>query len=105
MSKSKVVQKVTSLVMAFAFIFSTCFTHMQGIVKAATNGEVEAGIFVEKVEGLTDDFINGVDISTLLAEEASGVVYYNDQGEATDLLKILADKGVNYVRVRVWNVP
>ena len=90
MSKSKVVQKVTSLVMAFAFIFSTCFTHMQGIVKAATNGEVEAGIFVEKVEGLTDDFINGVDISTLLAEEASGVVYY---------------KGVNYVRVRVWNDP
>jgi arabinogalactan endo-1,4-beta-galactosidase len=65
----------------------------------------EAEIYVEKIDGLSEDFIKGMDISSLLAEEASGVVYYNEDGEEEDLLKILADAGINYVRVRVWNDP
>ena len=62
-------------------------------------------IFVEKVDGLTDDFILGVDVSTLLAQEASGVVYYNEDGVEQDLMKTLAENGVNTVRLRVWNDP
>ena len=65
----------------------------------------EADIYVEPVEGLSDDFIKGMDISSLIAEEESGVVYYNKDGEEEDLLKILADAGINCVRVRVWNDP
>jgi arabinogalactan endo-1,4-beta-galactosidase len=65
----------------------------------------DAEIYVEKIDGLSEDFIKGMDISSLLAEEASGVVYYNEDGEEEDLLKILADAGINYVRVRVWNDP
>lgn len=65
----------------------------------------EAEIFVEKIEGLPDDFIKGVDISTVIAEENSGVVYYNKDGEEQDLFQTLADAGVNYIRVRVWNDP
>jgi arabinogalactan endo-1,4-beta-galactosidase len=65
----------------------------------------DADIYVEKIDGLPDDFIKGMDISSLLSEEESGVVYYNKDGEQEDLLKILADAGVNYVRVRVWNDP
>ncbi len=68
-------------------------------------GVEEAEIYVEKIDGLSEDFIKGMDISSLLVEEASGVVYYNEDGEEEDLLKILADAGVNYVRVRVWNDP
>lgn len=56
-------------------------------------------------EGISEDFMYGVDISTLITQEKSGVVYYNEAGEEEDLLKILADNGVNTVRIRVWNDP
>ena len=62
-------------------------------------------LFVKKTDGLTDDFILGMDISSLLAEEASGVKYYGFDGKETDLLELLAAVGVNTVRVRVWNDP
>ena len=62
-------------------------------------------LYVRKICGVTDDFILGMDISSLLAEEASGVKYYDFDGKETDLLKILADCGINTVRVRVWNDP
>ncbi len=65
----------------------------------------EADIFVEYVKGLPDDFMKGADISSLIAQEESGVVYYNEEGVAEDLCKILKDAGTNYVRVRIWNDP
>lgn len=65
----------------------------------------EAEIYIEKIDGLSQDFIKGVDISTVLVQEKSGVVYYNKEGQEDDLFKILADAGVNYIRVRVWNDP
>jgi len=49
--------------------------------------------------------MRGVDVSTVLAEEASGVVYKNAAGQATDIFQLLANAGVNYVRVRIWNNP
>lgn len=68
-------------------------------------GREDAQIYVEPIEGLSEDFIKGVDISSVLAEEDSGVVYYDEDGNETDLFKLLADAGVNYIRVRVWNDP
>lgn len=71
----------------------------------APTGPEASEIFVQPVEGISDDFIRGVDVSTILAQEASGVKYYNEAGEEEDIFKILADSGVNYIRVRVWNDP
>ena len=68
-------------------------------------GVEEAEVFVAPVEGISDDFYRGVDISTVLVEEKSGAKYYNTQGVEEDVFKILADAGVNCVRVRVWNDP
>ncbi len=68
-------------------------------------GPEEASIYVEPVEGISDDFIRGVDISSILAQEKSGVVYYNENGEVEDVFGILAKGGVNYVRIRIWNDP
>lgn len=62
-------------------------------------------IFVEKVDNLADDFWFGVDVSTVLAEEESGVVYYNEEGQEQDLFRTLKENGVNAVRIRVWNDP
>ena len=55
-----------------------------------------------------DTFIKGVDISTLQAIEAKGIKYYdqvNGQRQEKELLAILKEHGVNYVRLRVWNNP
>ncbi len=62
-------------------------------------------LYVEKIEGLSEDFIMGCDISTVIAQENSGVKYYDYDGSEGDIFEILADSGVNYIRVRVWNDP
>ena len=51
----------------------------------------EETLYVKKVENLPEDFIFGMDISSVLAEEASGVRYYDFDGRKTDLFRLLAD--------------
>lgn len=70
---------------------------------------VEADINVEKVPGLSDDFIMGMDISSVISEFNSGVTYQDFDGNiidnVSDFCKFLAECGVTHVRVRVWNDP
>ena len=68
-------------------------------------GAEESSLYVKKVENLPEDFIFGMDVSSVLAEEASGVKYYGFDGKETDLFMILADNGITHIRVRVWNDP
>lgn len=49
--------------------------------------------------------IRGVDISSILAIENAGVVFRDENGQPGDIIAILAEHGVNYIRVRVWNQP
>ena len=65
----------------------------------------EGSLYVKKVENLPEDFIFGMDVSSVLAEEASGVKYYDFDGNEADLFTVLAENGINYIRVRVWNDP
>ena len=62
-------------------------------------------LYVRQVKNMPDDFILGMDASSVIAEEQSGVKYYNQKGEEEDVFKILSDNGVNYIRVRIWNDP
>ena len=64
-----------------------------------------ADIYVEPIPDISDDFIRGMDASAVLAEENSGVKYYNYDGEEQDVFMTLAQSGVNYIRLRVWNDP
>ena len=68
-------------------------------------GPEEADIYVEPVADISDDFIRGMDASEVLVEENSGVKYYNYDGEEQDVFMTLAQSGVNYIRLRVWNDP
>lgn len=70
-----------------------------------TTQPVAADIFVKKVEGLQPDFIKGVDISSIISLENSGVEFYNENGEVQDIFTTVHEAGVNYVRVRIWNDP
>lgn len=70
-----------------------------------TDSAVEGGIYVEAIPDLSDDFIRGMDASSVLVEEKSGVRYYNFEGEEQDVFQTLAENGINYIRLRVWNDP
>ncbi|MBQ1460397.1 MAG: glycosyl hydrolase 53 family protein [Oscillospiraceae bacterium] len=62
-------------------------------------------LYVKAVEDLPEDFILGMDASSVIAEERSGVKYYNFDGEEQDIFRTLAENGVTHIRVRVWNAP
>ncbi len=77
-------------------------------VEEETDTAVDAGIYVEKIANLSEDFAEGVDISSYLSLVDSGVVFYDFDGNALDrqgFFDLLAECGVNYVRIRVWNDP
>lgn len=65
----------------------------------------DAGIYIEPIPGIPDDFIRGMDVSSILAEEKSGVKYYNTNGKEQDVFTTMAEAGINYARIRVWNDP
>lgn len=62
-------------------------------------------LFVEKVENIPDNFIMGMDASSVIAEEQSGVKFYNYDGTEQDVFKTLAENGITHIRVRVWVDP
>lgn len=65
----------------------------------------DSDLVVEKVDNLDEDFIMGVDVSSVIALENAGVTYYDFDGNESDLFEVLAEAGVNYIRVRIWNDP
>lgn len=95
-------------------LLSGCGAHNKASVAETTDevisfslpdGPEEADIDVEPIAGISDDFIRGMDASSVLSLENSGVTYYNYEGEEQDVFMTLAQSGVNYIRLRVWNDP
>lgn len=77
-------------------------------VTEAASVITDAAITVKKVQNLSSDFIKGIDISTYLVETASGVKYKDQSGqevEGKEFIRMFAQNGVNYIRLRVWNQP
>ena len=62
-------------------------------------------LHVQKVESLPEDFILGMDASSVPSLEASGVVYRGFDGKEADVFAVLAEAGITHIRVRVWNDP
>lgn len=56
------------------------------------------------VTASTEDFIRGVDVSTLDMLEDLGADYYSN-GASGDALEILHNNGANYVRLKLWVDP
>lgn len=87
-----------------ASLFSACTGGISPL-KATVKKVSSDTLYVTKVKDLKKDFIMGMDASAVLSLEASGVKYYDYDGNEEDVYKILADNGVNTIRVRVWNNP
>ncbi|WP_454167160.1 glycosyl hydrolase 53 family protein [Microbacterium lacticum] len=94
--------RITASAAALALVAGSL---LAALPAAAADAPVAAGITVPRVENLPADFISGVDVSSALALEASGVVFRDDSGTPADLFDVLHDHGVTDVRVRVWNDP
>ena len=58
----------------------------------------------ENEEGITT-FAKGADISWLPQMEASGYIFYNENGEPEDCFKILKYHGINSIRLRTFVTP
>ena len=69
------------------------------------DGPEKSDIFVQPIADIADDFIRGMDASAVLSVENSGAVYYGYDGKEQDVFETLAQSGVNYIRLRVWNDP
>lgn len=62
------------------------------------------GVRIDPIPGVDEAFIRGVDLSTLEKVEYYGGRFYDD-GVQRDVLDILRERGVNWVRLKVWNNP
>ncbi len=74
-------------------------------LSASDHGPFPSEIAVEAIPDLPSDYLIAMDISSLLSEEESGVIYRNRDGAEAPLCEILSDAGINMVRIRVWNDP
>lgn len=75
-------------------------------VVAALAALVTAGVGVPTTAQAANTLtMLGADVSTLQRSIDLGLPYYDASGNQDEALDILADRGVNYVRLRVWNNP
>lgn len=94
--KKQLLTACLSLFLLAAMPFSTVSVH-------AEQKQVDFSQMDSSVNG--GEPIRGVDISSILSVEKAGVKFYNDDGMEQDIFRTLAEHGVNYIRVRVWNHP
>lgn len=87
---------------AAAVCASVLFISACGI---STKARGSKNITVLPVENISDDFIMGADISSMVSLENAGVVFYDAAGKKSDLIALLKAGGANCVRIRVWNNP
>jgi len=78
---------------------------LSGAALAQEPAEEACSLYIKAIPDLSEDFIFGMDVSSVLSLEAAGVKYYDYDGAERDLFEILAENGVNYIRVRVWVDP
>lgn len=104
-SRPRRIRTVLSAVAASVVVCAGALAVPTASAATVDDGPVDAGVFVDRVDGLAEDFAMGVDVSTVLSLEESGVVFRDAAGEPADLFAVLADNGVNSVRIRVWNDP
>jgi len=90
-------------VLSAAVMLSGTLPQLPAIPAQAAEDIVFSGITGLPFTG--GDPFKGVDVSSVISLENSGVKFRDKSGNEQDLFVTLADAGVNCVRVRVWNDP
>lgn len=87
--------------------FSVCVSLgcLCGCASLPTPACFSDSLYVRQIPALPEDFILGMDASSVPSLEKSGVTYYGFDGKEADVFQILSQNGINYIRVRVWVDP
>lgn len=99
-------RRMTKLLMV-CFAGSLALTGFTGCGKKAvsTKSSKWENITVLPVSGIPEDFVMGVDISSLVSVEAGGAKFYDAEGNQADPIDLLVAGGANTARIRIWNNP
>jgi len=89
------------VVLEFFLVLPGC---QSALANDSNNDAIHAASYQIHPVKVREDFIKGMDISMWPELESLGVKYY-DQGKEKNLVKILKDHGVNYIRARLWVNP
>ena len=94
-------QRIIAALAAASVLALSSFSYMNTASAAVQYKDVTfSGLTVNGGEAIA-----GVDISSVISLEKSGVVFKDKDGNPQDIFLTLKDAGVNYIRVRVWNKP
>ena len=97
----KILRKLSAALTACGLLFCSAVPLPQTAAAAET-------VVFSGVSGLpfaNGDPFKGVDVSSVISLENSGVKYRDRAGNEQDIFVTLAQAGVNTVRVRIWNDP
>ena len=97
----KRIKKTIIISLSLMMLILLCSCGTKSVDKVTSSDEV----YIRKIENIPDDFIMGVDLSSVIALENSGVKFYDYEGNEEDIFKVLAESGITHIRVRVWNDP
>ena len=96
------IKKLTAAAMSAVIALAPVYSDFPMTVRAEEQS-VTFSYFDTNING--GDTIRGVDVSSIISVENSGVRFCDENGEEQDIFRTLAENGVNYIRVRVWNEP
>ena len=101
--------KTLLLGLAFSMMILSCDTPdfpSSKAVEPGTNSSIEFTDYSSyniSTMDVQSDFMRGVDASEVQALEELGQKWYDSDNTEKDLFQILANHGVNWVRLRIWN--
>lgn len=99
-------KKLLPLFLSVLMALTGCAASTPSIQKIpVTLDDSKPSIKVSPIKNLSENFILGCDVSSLISLENSGVKYYNNDREEQDPLLTLAENGINTIRIRIWNNP
>ncbi len=109
MKKKGFAKKLISLCAALAMCASVAGCGAPKELPSFVGSEVvDSTLYVDKIEGIDDSFIRGVDVSSYISLIESGVTFKDWEGKKLSkqgFFDLLAESGVNWIRIRVWNDP
>jgi arabinogalactan endo-1,4-beta-galactosidase len=65
----------------------------------------DAELYVRNIGSVPDDFIFGMDLSSVISLENGGTRFYDFDGNETDIFSLLKQNGITHIRARLWNDP
>lgn len=114
----KTLSKIALGLLWLALVFTSCnppsYSKAMEDAKTPVNLTNYEPLDIKPIQADSDDiisvvnsseYIRGFDASALYALERNGAIFYDSDNSEKDMLSILKNHGVNWIRLRVWNNP